>query len=267
MKIHWCRKIAAQYLQDKSRYEEIAQEYTSRHARGEPPVLTVTETGRATPQLSWQAAFLKERFEQIRVRNTALIQALDGQPRLDPEESLSVSAEDARDYVKLLYQLSLELGVLGQAFDDGTHLSVLSPAKFEELQNFFDFCIGEFRTLVYDEKWKTAFRNLPALGNDATRGTGNSFTYSFLERGRVTGVPLGEPIPESDSNPGKQEAEYPKLNFRKRLERLVKHAKWLDGDDSLISSSTKVRTRSHLMYLSVEQGVAAQSPSSEAPVR
>jgi ubiquitin-protein ligase len=235
-------EIAAQYLQDKSRYEEIAREYTSRYARGETPVLTVTETSRATQQVSWQAAFLKERLEQIRVRNTALIQALDGQPRLDPEESLSVSAEDARDYVKLLYQLSLELGVLGQAFDDGTYLSVLSPAKFEELQNFFDFCSGEFRTLVYDEKWKTAFPNLPALGNDATRGTGNSFTYHFLERGRVTSVPLGEPIPESDSNPGKQEAEYLKVNFRlKRLERLVKHAKWLNGDDSLISSSTKVR--------------------------
>lgn len=229
-------EIAVQYLQDKSRYEEIAREYTSRYACGDSPVLTVSETRRAPSHASWQSNFLKDRLEQTRARNTTLIQALDRQPQTHPNSSLS--AEAARDYVNMLYKLSLELDVLSHAFDDPTRYDGLSTAQFEELQNFFDLCNGEFWALVDDEEWKPAFPNLPSFGSDATRGTGNSFTYSFQERKQVAGViPFGEPIPVADSSAQEPDVVLTGSNPRlEGLKRAVKHAEWLNGDNSLGAS-------------------------------
>jgi ubiquitin-protein ligase len=185
-------EIAAQFLKDRTVYDEIATMYTRRYAHGDPPVLSTNAT-RATGS-SWQSRFLRERLSEIQHRTTVLIQALQVKPRTmfrsterlaksyDGERATAFLKDTLGHYIGFLFQLTSELAVLSQTLDDPNTLHAIAVTKFDELERFFDSCAGEFRALAIDERWRKAFPSLPFFRNDTTRGTGQAHTYKFLDR-------------------------------------------------------------------------------------
>ena len=243
-------EIAAQYLKDKAVYDEIAVMYTRKYAHGKLPILLKNVT-RAIGA-SWQSKFVCERLLEMQRRATALIQVLKTEPEklfdFDGELGESepqyqgMAANFLKDalakYMNLLFQLSSEMAVLSQTFDDKITLRDIVTSNFGQLEIFFDSCAGEFRAFVTSQVWRQAFPLLPHFGNDTTRGTGQGHTYEFLNREYIPRRRLHlndeahDPIPSRIQMVALLRTKTGKFvaPWLKRLEGLIQEARLLNAD-------------------------------------
>ncbi|MCJ1397230.1 hypothetical protein MMC11_000422 [Xylographa trunciseda] len=220
-------EIAEQYLRDKPRFENIAQAYTIRYARHRP-ILEAKAKELSSSLSGWQVIFLRDRLEQTRNKTAEIITVLEKSP--SPFSSLSeseIKSAEPWTVLKSFYQLSSEFVALSELFDDSSFLHAMSTQKFEELQNFLDLCSGEYRALTTDQSWRSMFPSLPYIANDATRGTGHSYTYRFLDSHHLYGA-------EDDKNDAAMGG-----TICERINALVKHLRWINGDKSLVPEGTK----------------------------
>jgi hypothetical protein len=161
---------------------------------------------------------------------------------------LHIQGTSIAEYVNLLYQLSLQLSILEEPLGDPRIAHSFARANFESLENLFDLCAGGFRALVADVDWRSAFPKLPNFPNEATRGTGQSYTFRFDYKDRMpkagdTQMPI--PPLEQDAEtsgtpvePTATDSDLKNSVWIEGLLRVVSHCRWLNGDPSLVPRET-----------------------------
>lgn len=241
-------EIAAQFIQDRSRYNQIAREYTHRYARSEPPDLISLRSRSTSHQpASWQVNFLRGRLARVRDQSATLLQFWERE-RARSSCPQHIQQTSIAEYVNLLYQLSLQLSILEEPLGDSRNAHSFARANFESLENFFDLCAGELRALVTNVDWRSTFPKLPNFPNEATRGTGQSYTFRFDYKDRMPKAgntqmpihPLEQDAETSGSpvEPTATDSDLKKSVWIEGLQRLVSHCRWLNGDSSLVPRET-----------------------------
>jgi ubiquitin-conjugating enzyme E2 D/E len=169
-------EIAATYIENESKFNQIARQYTAQFAHEHVAIRTSNVAASPGAAPGWQSIFLEDRRRVIQTRTAQLIGWLERGP--DTPDSSQLSSEVITSYTHLLHQLSLQLAGLNadDASDRVSRFQGLTVKQCERFESFFDACVTEFLNLADDPVWRRCFPQIETLRqNDTTRGTGTGY--------------------------------------------------------------------------------------------
>lgn len=170
-------EIAGQFIRDRERYDEIAQEYTRVYAFQNIRIANISAVTGGPKLPPEKLYFLQSQMTQLRGRTSKVIDVLYETQFWKSRVATDVS----RKYVRALQQLATQLADLERVLKDTYRVRELDQASFDKWENLFDICDRHFHEFVHGAMQPKGSWGFSELLNEYNRGIGRADVGKFAD--------------------------------------------------------------------------------------